>query len=246
MDSGDLHRLMTALEVPAIAFLGLAGIDVDKRIPLRTPLPVALATHTMRRLAFEVDNNFGFFHTAFHGDGVSLAIELHANCFASLVERKQWAFTEFLTMLSLSNIEELHIQVCNWEAHQEILLHLAAHMPAVSTLLIRVKHPPSDPEKREGGRPLPYGAGANSRPRPGERQSGALSEPRPSRSHRSHSRPAGVFRARRRRTGAPRPGRPAVAQAARRDRRVPVPAAPTVCVAQLQADGHTRPRRFCR
>ena len=142
MDSGDLHRLMTALEVPAIAFLGLAGIDVDKRIPLRTPLPVALATHTMRRLAFEVDNHFGFFHTAFHGNGVSLAIELHANCFSSLVERKRWAFTEFLTMLSLSDIEELHIQVCNWEAHQEILLHLAAHMPAVSTLLIRVKHHP--------------------------------------------------------------------------------------------------------
>ncbi|KAM5530717.1 hypothetical protein V8D89_015610, partial [Ganoderma adspersum] len=45
---------------------------------------------------------------------------------------------DFPTVLSPSGVDELHIQARQWEAPpEELLPHLAAHMPAVSTLLIR-------------------------------------------------------------------------------------------------------------
>lgn len=94
----------------------------------------------MHRLAFEVDNDFGLFRATFHSNEVSLAIDLHVP-YVPKPERKQWAFTEFPTMLSLSNIEELHMQACQWKEHRDMLLHLAAYMPAVSTLLVKHKFP---------------------------------------------------------------------------------------------------------
>ncbi|PIL30013.1 hypothetical protein GSI_07924 [Ganoderma sinense ZZ0214-1] len=105
------------------------------------PLPRALATHPMRRLAFDVGSDSDFnpsFHAALHGSGASLAIGLHAhNVLHTGTEWAQWMLTDLPTTLPLSGIEEFHIRAREWHAPEDVLPHLAVYMPAVSTLLIK-------------------------------------------------------------------------------------------------------------
>ncbi len=148
--SAAVHHLMVALAVPHPAFLDLSNIFASGGTLSSTPLlPDALTRHTMRRLAFDMDNNFKYFRTAFHGNDVSLTLKL-TNVGVPHSERAQWAFTDFPTMLPLSGIEEFHFQVLQqWEAPQDLLPHLSAYMPAVSTLLI--KHDPGTEEEDADG-----------------------------------------------------------------------------------------------
>nr|VWP02192.1 Yersiniabactin-iron ABC transporter permease ATP-binding protein YbtQ [Ganoderma boninense] len=142
LTSAEVHYLMAALDVPALALLDLPTVFMGGATLLALPLlPHALATHRMRRLAFNVDRDFGSVDIALHGPGVSLSMHLHAYD-AQKAERVQWALTAFPTTLPLSGVEELHIQASQRDASEDLLLRLAVYMPEVSTLLIR--HDPRD------------------------------------------------------------------------------------------------------
>ncbi|PIL30015.1 hypothetical protein GSI_07927 [Ganoderma sinense ZZ0214-1] len=139
--SAVAHCLMAALDVPSLAFLDLT-VHVNGGTLLSVPpLPRALATHPMRRLAFDVGSDSDFnpsFHAALHGSGASLAIGLHAhNVLHTGTEWAQWMLTDLPTTLPLSGIEEFHIRAREWDAPEDALPHLAVYMPAVSTLLIK-------------------------------------------------------------------------------------------------------------
>ena len=137
-----VHYLMTALEVPGLAFLKLSGISVSGQTLLSTPLlPRALATHAMRRLTFDVHGDLSTFYTTLHGSDVYLGIGLNALALP-YAEWTQRACTDFPTMLPLSGIEEFHLTSGRWQALRDVLPHLAMRIPAVSTLLI--KHDPTE------------------------------------------------------------------------------------------------------
>ncbi|KAM5530719.1 hypothetical protein V8D89_015612 [Ganoderma adspersum] len=138
--SAVVHYLMTALEVPGLAFLDLSGISVTRETLFSTPLLLrALATHTMRCLTFDVHGGLTTFCTTLHGTDVYLGISLYT-LNLPYAEWTQWVCTDFSTMLPLSGIEEFHLQAGRWQVLHNILPHLAMCIPAVAALLI--KHDP--------------------------------------------------------------------------------------------------------
>ena len=141
----EVHYLMTSLEVPALAFLDLSRISVGRETLSLTPLlPRSIDTHTMRRLSLCVSTDFTSFHTTLHGSAASLELNLHPRPMPNS-EWVQWARVDLpptVLPLPLPNIEEFHFQAGHWDAPRDLLPHLAVHIPAVSTLL--VKHNPRD------------------------------------------------------------------------------------------------------
>ncbi|KAM5542316.1 hypothetical protein V8D89_004189 [Ganoderma adspersum] len=139
--------LMTALEVPSLAYLDLSIVFATRRALPSTPLlPDALTTRTMRRLALDVESDFASFHAKLHGSGTSLKVDLSTFGIPD-EERPQWAVAFRAMLPPLSAIEECHVQASQWAAPYDLLPHLATCMPMVSTLLI--KHDLSDDDGDE-------------------------------------------------------------------------------------------------
>ena len=134
--STAVHDLMLSLEVPNLSSLSLPSTFANGGTLSSTPLlPRTLTPQTLNRLAFGFDNDGTCFRTVSHGKDVAITMNIIAFDVPE-AERRRWAFDEFPTLLQLSGIDEFHFQASQWDAAQSFLCHLAAHMPAVSTLYI--------------------------------------------------------------------------------------------------------------
>ena len=140
MTSTVVHDLMTRLETPNLASLRLSSIFARSGTWLSTPLiPSSLVARTISRLAFDVGGNFSHFRANFHGNDISLTMDISATEVQD-TERSRWAFDVFPTILPLSSVEEFHFQARRWDmirGAEHLLPHLAARMPNVSTLFIK-------------------------------------------------------------------------------------------------------------
>ena len=136
-----VHQLMTRLEVPNLASLRLSSISAKSGTLLSTPLvPGSLAARTVNRLAFDVVGNFTAFYAALYGADLSLSMNVTAHTVSDPAERASWALDDFPALFEfpLAGVDELHFQTQLWPGVGEpILLRLAAHTPALSTLVIR-------------------------------------------------------------------------------------------------------------
>ncbi|PIL29986.1 hypothetical protein GSI_07897 [Ganoderma sinense ZZ0214-1] len=134
LTSTIVHDLMTHIEAPSLAAVSLSSIWAKSGALVSTPLiPDSLSTRTITRLAFDLSGYFNCFRTAFHGPDLSLSLDIN-----------------FPGILPLSRVDELHFRAQMWPgAGTDLLLHLAAHTPAVSTLV--VKHGQDTRECDTGG-----------------------------------------------------------------------------------------------
>ncbi|PIL30001.1 hypothetical protein GSI_07912 [Ganoderma sinense ZZ0214-1] len=137
--STTVHALMTHLEAPSLASVRLESIRAKSGALVSTPLiPDTLAARTVTRLAFDLNGVFSSFCAAFHGPDLSLSMDIKASGMQDTAQASRWAFDDFPAILSLSGVDELHFQAHVWpDAGADLLLHLAARMPAVSTLVVK-------------------------------------------------------------------------------------------------------------
>ncbi len=243
LTSATVHDLMARLEAPSLASLRLSSIFAMSGALLSTPLiPRSLSTRTVNRLAFDLGGNFTSFHTVFHGNDLSLAMGINAIGVQD-IERASWAFDDFPTILPLCCVEELHFQAQEWDVADDLLPHLAARMPMVSTLFVKHNERTSRDEDSDTDGLMDPRAGRRRPPR--ERRPGAVPAPRARRTYRRRH-PPGILRAPRARARTARPGRPASAEIAHlAGRRARVPLDDEVDApgrAGLQGDGHIRTR----
>ncbi|KAM5542307.1 hypothetical protein V8D89_004180 [Ganoderma adspersum] len=135
-----VRSLMTRLEVPNLASLRLSAILAKSGALLSTPLiPASLAARTpVNRLAFDMLGNFATFCAAFYGADLSFSMHINAGTIPDPAETSTWTSDDLPAILPLSAVDELHFGAELWPGVGELLLlRLAAHMPAVSTLVIK-------------------------------------------------------------------------------------------------------------
>ena len=139
LTSTTVHVLMSHLEALNLASLRFSSIFAVGGTHLSTsPIPGCLAARTITRVAFSVVGDFVSFHTAFHGNDLSLSMGIRALIVGDATERSSWAFNYFPAILPLFSVDELHFQAELWPGVGEtLLLHLAGCMPAVSTLCVK-------------------------------------------------------------------------------------------------------------
>ena len=146
------RHLLTPLEVPNLASLELQRVTVSPRdgiLPSMPLFPSTLVLRAINRLAFDFGDR-GFTCTAHHKNDLSLV--MNVVMYLSEAEKRAWLFNNFPTMLPLPGVEEFHFQAFAWyTVAKDLLSHLAARMPMVSTLVLKHHARSDDKDDSEGG-----------------------------------------------------------------------------------------------